>query len=96
MRYCITREEVQWAMKDSSDEWIVPINPKKGKKGKQPEQSDTSQKTSNSKTNTIKDVDYAKGVGGSVTTRKMKQRKIVPKPTVQEKDRIRVTNGGSQ
>jgi hypothetical protein len=34
MRYCITGEEVQWAMKEFPDEWRVPMASKKGKKGK--------------------------------------------------------------
>jgi hypothetical protein len=34
MRYCVTREEVQWAMKDWPDEWKVPVTSKKATKGK--------------------------------------------------------------
>jgi hypothetical protein len=35
MRYCVTGEEVQWAMKYSPDEWKVPMNSKKETKGNQ-------------------------------------------------------------
>jgi hypothetical protein len=36
MRYCITGEEVQSAMKDWPNEWKVPVTKNKGQKGKQP------------------------------------------------------------
>jgi hypothetical protein len=31
MRYCITTEEVQWAMKDWKEEWKIPVEQPKDK-----------------------------------------------------------------
>jgi hypothetical protein len=34
MRFCVTKKEVQWVMKDLLEEWKVPVESKKGLKGK--------------------------------------------------------------
>jgi hypothetical protein len=39
MRYYVTIEEVQWAMKDWPEEWRVPVDSKKGSKGKKASRS---------------------------------------------------------
>jgi hypothetical protein len=51
-----------------------------------------SHKSNSLATNTRKDVECMKEIGGSVTTRKPRQNK----PSTQEKDCIAVRNGGTQ
>jgi hypothetical protein len=46
-------------------------------------------------TNTMKVVEHAKDIGGSVIVRKPRQ-KATKNPTSQEKDRAEVTNGRTQ
>jgi hypothetical protein len=70
MRYCVTTEEVQWAMKDWPEEWKVPVVSKKGSKGKQQVEVGTSKKTNSPTTNMRKVAEHAKDTGGSMTVRK--------------------------
>jgi hypothetical protein len=55
LRYCVTGEEVQWAMKDWPEEWKVPVIPKKVPKSKQQVEVGPSKKSTSPTTNTRKE-----------------------------------------
>jgi hypothetical protein len=76
LRYCVTTEEVQWAMKDWPEEWKVPIVSKKGSKGKKQAEVGTSKKTNSPTTNTRKETEPTKETGGSTTVRKPRKRTL--------------------
>jgi hypothetical protein len=74
MRYCVTGEEVQWAMKDWPDEWKVPVTSKKETKGKKIVEVGTSQKSNSPTTNTRKVAEHTKETGGSMTVENQDKR----------------------
>jgi len=82
-------------MKYWSDECKVPVTSKKGQKGKKPIEASTSQKSNSLAANTRKVIEHANDTRGSATMRKTRQ-KDTQNPTMQEKDRVKLNNGGAQ
>jgi hypothetical protein len=64
LRYCVTGEEVQWAMKDWPEEWKVPVVSKKVSKGKKQAEVGTSQKSNSPTMNTRKETEVHEGNRG--------------------------------
>lgn len=82
LRYCVTGEEFQWAMKHWLEEWKVPTIPKKIQKSKEQEKVGPSQNSNNPTTNTGKETKRGKETGGSTTSRKIGKNNTIPKNSV--------------
>jgi hypothetical protein len=70
MRYCTSREEVDWIVKDWPVQWKVPTTQKKGTNPKEPTEAGTSKKTSSPTDNTRKVAEH----GPSLRKQRNKQR----------------------
>jgi hypothetical protein len=90
MRYWITSEEVQWEMKVWKQEWKVPLEPTKYKKPSEESPSKTKISLAANKRETTRRM---KQTRGSVATRTLSQKKVIPKPVKQQKDHTNDTNG---
>jgi hypothetical protein len=95
LRYCVTGEEVQWAMKDWPKEWKVPVISKKVPKSKQKVEIGPSQHSTIPTTNTRKATEHTKGTRGSIITKSPRQKNTIPKASTQEKECAEEINGGA-
>jgi hypothetical protein len=83
-------------MKDWPEEWKVLSIPKKVPISNQQVEVVPSKKSTSPATNTRKETEHVNETRGSTTTRNPRQKNIIPKASVQEKEHVVEPNGGMQ
>jgi hypothetical protein len=86
MQYCISREEVDWIVKDWPAQWKVPTT-KKEAKPKEKEEAGTSKKTSSPAENTRKVAEHAQASGSSATTKNPRKKETMSREEVKGDDK---------
>jgi len=89
LRYCTSREEVDWIVKDWSALWKVPVLEKKGTKQKEPAKAGTSKKTISLDENTRKVAKHGQASGSSASNKNPRKKETVSRTKVKgdgEKD----------
>jgi hypothetical protein len=86
MRYCASREEVNWIVKYWPIQWEVPTT-KKGAKPKEQVEEGTSKKTSSPTENTRKDAKRAQASGSSATMKNPRKKETMSREEVKDDDK---------